>query len=300
MSARCLISLLAWIGIMIGKPEMAEVVAMATPPRVAEELEGGGEVHFLGIDIGGTGVKSAIVDTATGKLRGVQQRVATPRPATPEALAGVLKTLIAQHCWQGPVGVGFPAAIQHGVVRTAANIDNSFIDLPIADYFSQATGCECFVANDADVAGMAEMRFGAGRNHDGVVLIVTIGTGLGTAMFSGGRLLPNTELGHIFLDNGFEAERYASEAVRVTQGLAWPVWSERLNHYLCTMERLLWPDLIILGGGVSAQLRRFAPMLTLRAPVVAASFLNRAGIVGAALFAEACWQREKKPAGFPS
>lgn len=247
-------------------------------------------MRLLGIDVGGTAIKSAIVETETGALCDARQRVATPRPATPEAMAAALKAQIALHDWQGAVGIGFPAAIQRGVARTAANIDAAFIDLPVAGYFSQATGCACFVANDADVAGMAEMRFGAGREHAGqeagVVLIVTIGTGLGTAVFSGGRLLPNTELGHIFLDNGREAERYASETVRVTQELGWRRWGGRLNRYLCMMERLLWPDLVILGGGVSARLYKFAPMLTLRAPVVAASFLNSAGIVGAALMAE--------------
>ena len=250
----------------------------------------GENVRLLGIDVGGTAIKSAIVETETGTLCDARQRVATPQPATPEALAEALIRQIALHGWQGAVGIGFPAAIQHGVARTAANIDAAFIDLPVADYFSQATGCPCFVANDADAAGTAEMRFGAGHGHagseGGVVLIVTIGTGLGTAVFSGGRLLPNTELGHIFLDNGAEAERYASETVRVTQALGWRSWGGRLNRYLCMMERLLWPDLIILGGGVSARLYKFAPMLTLRAPVVAASFLNSAGIVGAALMAE--------------
>lgn len=243
-------------------------------------------MQILGVDVGGTGIKSAIVETATGELVSERQRMATPQPATPEAVAAALGEVIAQLGWQGPVGLGFPAAIQHGVARTAANIDASFIGLPVADYFSQATGCQVFVANDADVAAMAEMRFGAGRGNTGVVLVVTIGTGLGTALFSAGHLLPNTELGHVFLENGHEAERYASEAVRVTKELKWREWGARLNLYLCTMEKLLWPDLIILGGGVSAKLHKFAPVLTVAAPVVAASFLNRAGIVGAALFAE--------------
>ena len=243
-------------------------------------------MEILGIDVGGTGVKSAIVETMTGELLSEKHRIETPRPATPKAVAEVLKALLKQHQWKGPVGMGFPAAIQHGISRTAANVDKSFIGLPIADYFSQETGCEFFVANDADVAGMAEMRFGAGKNNAGVVLIITIGTGLGTALFSDGHLLPNTELGHVLLENGHGAERYASEAVRVTKALKWKEWGERLNLYLGTMESLLWPDLIVLGGGVSEKLHKFLPMLTTKAPVVAASFLNRAGIVGAALFAE--------------
>jgi polyphosphate glucokinase len=243
-------------------------------------------VEVLGIDVGGTGIKSAIVETTTGELLCNRHRVTTPHPATPKALAGTLGSVLKHHRWEGPVGMGFPAAIQRGVARTAANIDKSFIDLPISDYFSEETGNPCFVANDADVAGLAEMRFGAGKDNSGVVLIVTIGTGLGTALFSDGHLLPNTELGHIILSNGKEAECYASETVRVTKDLNWEDWGGRLNLYLRAMESLFWPDLIVLGGGVSDKLENYSPMLTTQAPVVAASFLNRAGVVGAALFAE--------------
>ena len=243
-------------------------------------------MQILGIDVGGTGIKSAIVETSTGELVSDRHRIDTPRPATPKAVGEALKEVLAHHRWKGPVGMGFPAAIQHGIARTASNIDKSFIGLPIAEYFSKQTGSPFYLANDADVAGMAEMRFGAGKDNDGVVLIITIGTGLGTALFSEGYLLPNTELGHVYLENGQEAERYASEAVRVTKDLKWKDWGERLNLYLCTMENLLWPDLIVLGGGVSEKLHKFSPMITTKAPVVAASFLNQAGIVGAALFAE--------------
>ena len=242
-------------------------------------------MQILGIDIGGTGIKSAIVETTTGELITERKRVATPRPATPDAIGKTLKEVVEQHEWSGPIGIGFPAAIQHGIARTAANIDKSFIGLPIADYFTQQTGRPTHVVNDADAAGLAEMRFGAGKSEQGVVLIITIGTGLGTALFTNGQLLPNSELGHIFLDNGAEAERYASESVRVVQKLKWKEWGDRFNHYLLTMEQLLWPDLIILGGGVSRQLEKFRPMLTTRAPVAAASLLNQAGLVGAALFA---------------
>ncbi len=243
-------------------------------------------MQILGIDVGGTGIKSALVETTTGELISERHRVATPRPATPTAVGDELKAVLEHHRWKGPVGMGFPAAIQHGIARTASNIDKSFIGLPIAEYFSKQTGAPFYIANDADVAGMAEMRFGAGMGNDGVVLIITIGTGLGTALFSEGHLQPNTELGHVYLENGREAERYASEAVRVTKNLKWKEWGERLNLYLCTMENLLWPDLIVLGGGVSESLHKFSPTITTKAPVVAASFLNQAGIVGAALFAE--------------
>ena len=250
-------------------------------------------MQILGIDIGGTGIKSAIVETKTGELITERKRVATPRPATPDAIGQTLKEVVEQHEWSGPIGIGFPAAIQHGIARTAANVDKTFIGLPIAECFSTHTGCPVYIANDADVAGLAEMRFGAGKDNRGVVLIVTIGTGLGTALFSDGHLQPNTELGHVYLSNGIEAERYASEAVRIVKELKWKEWGERLNLYLTTMESLLWPDLIILGGGVSEKLHKFSPMLTTAVPVVAASFLNQAGIVGAALFAEEELKRQK-------
>lgn len=243
-------------------------------------------MQILGIDIGGTGIKTALVETTTGELISERTRVATPRPATPQAVGATLKEVVKEHKWSGPIGIGFPAAIQHGIARTAANVDKSFIGLPIAEYFSDQTGCPVYIANDADAAGLAEMRFGAGKDNAGVVLIITIGTGLGTALFSDGHLMPNTELGHVFLSNGVEAERYASEAVRVTKDLKWKDWGERFNLYLTTMESLLWPDLIVLGGGVSDKLHKFSPMFTTKVPVVAASFLNQAGIVGAALFAE--------------
>ena len=241
---------------------------------------------ILGIDVGGTGIKAAIVDTQTGELVSERIRILTPKPATPEAVGATLKALVKQHQWSGPIGIGFPAAIQRGVVRTAANIDKSFIGLPIAEYFSQQTDNPVYIANDADVAGLAEMRFGAGKDIGGVVLIVTIGTGLGTALFIDGRLLPNSELGHLLLENGVEAEKYASETVRVTKELKWKDWGTRFDLYLTTMEKLLWPDLIVLGGGVSAKLHKFSSQITTQVPVVAASFLNQAGIVGAALFAE--------------
>lgn len=199
-------------------------------------------MQILGIDIGGTGIKSAVVETKTGELITERKRVATPRPATPDAIGETLKQVVDEQGWSGPIGIGFPAAIQHGIARTAANVDKSFIGLPIADCFSQHTGCPVYIANDADVAGLAEMRFGAGKDNRGVVLIVTIGTGLGTALFCDGHLQPNTELGHVYLNNGIEAERYASEAVRIVKELKWKEWGDRLNLYLTTMESLLWPD----------------------------------------------------------
>lgn len=243
-------------------------------------------MHILGIDVGGTGIKGAVIDTATGELAGERLRIESPRPATPESVGVAIRSLVEHHRWSGPIGIGFPAAIQHGVARTAANIDPSFIGLPVADYFSRQTGCPVYVANDADVAGLAEMRLGAGRGVAGVVLVVTIGTGLGTALFADGHLLPNTELGHILLDNGLEAERYAAEAVRDAEKLKWKDWGDRLDRYLVALENLFWPDLIVLGGGASKKLDKFAARITVRTPVVPARFLNQAGMMGAALFAE--------------
>lgn len=243
-------------------------------------------MHILGVDIGGSGIKGAIVDTTSGELLSERHRIETPQPASPEAVAAVLAQLVRHFNWSGPVGCGFPATVQHGIARTASNIAKSFIGTHIDDLFSNATQCTCYNVNDADAAGMAEMQFGEGKNHTGVVLLVTVGTGLGTAVFSNGQLVPNTELGHIYLENGFLAERYASDAVRKIEDLGWKTWGNRFNTYLNTLEKLLWPDVIILGGGASKKFDKFSPQLNLEAPVKPAAFLNQAGIVGAALFAK--------------
>lgn len=242
-------------------------------------------MHILGVDIGGSGIKGAIVDTLSGELISERLRIETPQPATPEAVAEVLRQLIQHFDWSGPVGCGFPAAIQHGVARTASNIAKSFIGTNIDQLFSEVTQCPCYNINDADAAGMAEMHFGEGAGKKGVVLMVTVGTGLGTALFSDGVLLPNTELGHIYLENGLEAEAYASDAARKLEDLGWKTWGKRFNTYLMQMEKLFWPDWIILGGGASKKLDKFQLQLTVEAPVKAAAFLNQAGIVGAALYA---------------
>jgi polyphosphate glucokinase len=243
-------------------------------------------MQILGVDIGGSGIKGAIVDTLTGELVTERHRIETPQPATPEAIAAVLAQLVLHFNWTGPIGCGFPAAIQHGVARTASNIAKTFIGANIDKLFSEATNCACFNVNDADAAGMAEMQFGEGSGRSGVVLLVTIGTGLGTAIFTDGKLLPNTELGHIYLENGLVAERFASDATRKIEDLGWKSWANRFNLYLTSMENLFWPDLIILGGGSSKKFDKFKHHLTVEAPVKPAAFLNQAGIVGAALFAK--------------
>lgn len=249
-------------------------------------------MQILGVDIGGSGIKGAIVDTLTGELISERHRIETPQPATPEAVAAVLAQLVAHFNWNGPIGCGFPAAIQHGIVRTASNIDQSFIGTDIDQLFSDTTTCPCFNLNDADAAGLAEMRFGEGGDQQtGVVLLVTIGTGLGTVLFTDGKLIPNTELGHIYLENGKEAERYASDGVRKAEDLGWKRWANRFNTYLKTMEMLFWPDLIILGGGASKKFDKFKDQLTVEAPVKPAAFLNQAGIVGAALYAKTRYEQ---------
>jgi polyphosphate glucokinase len=241
-------------------------------------------MEVLGIDIGGSGIKGAPVDTETGQLTAERYRLPTPEPARPEPVAQSVAQIAGHFEWQGPVGCGFPSALQNGIVVTAANISNKWIGVNAAELFSETTGCPVVVLNDADVAGIAEMTFGAGRMHNGVVLIVTIGTGLGTALFTQGKLLPNAELGHVEL-NGSDAEMWASDAARKRDHLSWKKWAQRFDVYLNYLESLFWPELIILGGGASKKFDKFGGRLTVQAEVVPAQLLNDAGIVGAALAA---------------
>lgn len=242
-------------------------------------------MEILGIDIGGTGIKGAPVDVEAGRLLVERYRLETPEGAKPAEVAQVVSELAKHFNWSGPMGVGFPAAVRHGVAMTAANISKKWIGLNVEELFLQATGCRVKVVNDADAAGLAEMQFGAGKDEKGVVLIVTIGTGLGTAVFTNGHLLPNAELGHIEIKCQ-DAELAASDAARKRNDMAWDEWAKELNIYLTTLEKLLWPDLIILGGGVIKKQERFFPHLTLKAKVVPALFQNDAGTVGAALAAK--------------
>ncbi|MBN2391287.1 MAG: ROK family protein [Anaerolineae bacterium] len=240
---------------------------------------------ILGIDIGGSGIKGTVVDIATGAFLADRHRISTPEGAKPDEVATVVEKLAKHFAWKGPIGCCFPASIQHGVARTAANVDKSWIGTNAERLFSEATGCPVRVLNDADAAGLAEMRFGAGKGVGGLVLIVTIGTGLGTALFTDGVLVPNTELGHIEM-NGEDAELQAADSARKREDLSWKAWAERFDQYLNTMKALLWPDLIILGGGASKKLDKFSHYLTVDTPVVPAATLNDAGIIGAALAAE--------------
>lgn len=242
-------------------------------------------MDILGIDIGGSGIKGAPVNVESGEMLAERFRVATPRPSKPSRVAKTVAD-IAQHFeWNGKVGCGFPSAMRAGVALTAANVHKKWIGTDAAALFSEATGCSVSVVNDADAAGLAEVRFGAGRDHKGVIIVITIGTGLGTALFVDGRLFPNAELGHLEMD-GKEAEWHASDAARKRDKLSWEEWGIRFNRYLHELERLLWPDMIILGGGISKRFPRFQAYLDVGAQVLPAQLLNDAGIVGAALAAD--------------
>jgi polyphosphate glucokinase len=242
-------------------------------------------MNVLGIDIGGTGIKGAPVNTQTGELLTERYRLLTPQPSTPLAVAETLKQIVQFFGWYGPVGVGFPAVVRNGVTLSAANVDDGWIGMDAAALFEGTTSNVVRIVNDADAAGMAEMRFGAGVDQDGLVLFVTIGTGLGTALFINGQLVPNTEFGHIEI-GGKDAEWKTSEAARIREGLSWKKWAKRFNRYLQTLERLLSPDVIILGGGASKKGSKFLPYLNVQAKLMLAAMLNEAGIVGAALAAE--------------
>ena len=243
-------------------------------------------MQILGIDIGGTGIKGALVDTETGALLASRHRIPTPEGAKPRPVARVVGELAAHFGWQGPVGCGFPAVVRQGVIYTAANIHKSWIGTNVEALFTEAAKCPTHVLNDADAAGLAEMAFGAGKDQKGLILMVTIGTGLGTVLFTDGHLVPNLELGHIEI-KGEDAEVRATDVARKRDKLSWKQWAKRFDLYLTTLEKLLWPDMIILGGGVIKKYEEFAPYLTVKAKVVPAQFLNDAGIVGAALSAKA-------------
>jgi polyphosphate glucokinase len=242
-------------------------------------------MEVLGIDIGGSGIKGAPVDTERGTLLTHRYRIPTPNPSKPKRVAKVLGEIVAHFNWTGPVGCGFPAVVQNGVVLTAANVNKRWIGTDAEALFSKACSCPIRLINDADAAGTAEMAFGSGRGRKGVVLIVTIGTGLGTSVFTDGHLMPNSELGHIEIQCE-DAEKFASDAARKRKKLSWKKWTKNLDEYLCALEKLIWPDLIILGGGVSKKHDRFVPHLSVQAEVVPALMLNEAGIIGAALAAK--------------
>ena len=241
--------------------------------------------RILGIDIGGSGMKAAVVDVASGEIVSDKHRIPTPKPATPDAMGEVAAQLVEHFEWSGPVGVGFPGVIQDGYVRTAANLHKSWVDIDGDALFTKACGCDVVMVNDADAAGLAEVKFGAGENVRGVVVMATLGTGIGSAIFVDGRLVPNTEFGHLMMD-GKIAEDRASSRAKDDEDMSYKEWGGELEDFLLEMEKLFWPNLFILGGGISKSFHKFEEHLSkVRTPVKPAERLNRAGIVGAALAA---------------
>jgi len=242
-------------------------------------------MHILGIDIGGSGIKGAPVDIKKGTLAAERFRIPTPQPSLPNDVADVVATIVQHFEWKGPIGCTFPAIIKHGVAYSAANVDKSWIGTNGQELVRQKTGCPTVLVNDADAAGIAEMQFGAGKNEMGVVIMLTLGTGIGSALFINGTLVPNTELGHLEI-RGKDAETRASDRTREEKDLSWEKWAERLDEVFQRIEFLFSPDLFIIGGGVSKKHDKFLPLLHTRARIVPAQLLNDAGIVGAALAAQ--------------
>ncbi len=242
-------------------------------------------MHILGIDVGGSGIKGAPVDIETGQLLAERLRIKTPKKGEPEPVAEVVNQIAQSFNWKGPIGIGFPAPIKGGVTLMAANVSEKWVGTNADALFTKITGCDCTMINDADAAGLAEMTFGAGRGQPGTVIMLTLGTGIGSAIFHRGQLLPNTEFGHMEID-GEDAEFRASDAARQREDLSWNKYAKRLNKYLKTLEKLFWPNLFIIGGGISKESEKFLPLLTIETHIVPAQLLNEAGIVGAALGAK--------------
>ena len=238
----------------------------------------------LGVDIGGTGIKGAPVSLEKGTLLAERVRIATPEPATPHAVADVVKKLVEKFQWNGAIGCGFPSTIKNGVVQAEANLDPSWAGCDAVQILENHTGCRLTIINDADAAGLAEMEFGAGKGQRGVLLLLTFGTGVGSSLFSNGRLIPNTELGRLKI-RGREAGLWASARARETKHLTWKKWAKRVNEFLEQLEAMLSPDLLIIGGGVSKHHEKFFPLLKSRSPMLPAQLENDAGIIGAALAA---------------
>ncbi len=248
-------------------------------------------MQVLGIDIGGSGIKGAPVDLERGELIAKRHRIPTPSSGDPEAVADVLRKIAEHFSWKGAIGCTFPGIIKRGVIHTAVNLDKSWVGTDARHLFSEATDCPVHVLNDADAAGIAEVTYGAGRGTLGVVIMLTFGTGIGSAMFASGHLVPNTEFGHLELWGG-DAEKRASDRARTKEKLGWKQWSKRVNVYLNHLELLFSPNLFIIGGGVSNKADKFFKHLSTAAPLVAAELRNDAGIVGAALRAHLILDRD--------
>ena len=243
-------------------------------------------MEYLGLDVGGSGIKGAIVDTVSGKLITDRYRIDTPEGAEPKDVSITMHKICQHFQYTGPVGVGFPSIVQHGIVLSAANISKNWIGQNIIFLLSQESGNQIFSLNDADAAGIAEIKFGIGQEYQkGVVILLTIGTGIGSAIFSDGVLVPNTEFGHLKI-RGKDAEHRASDAVRQKEDLSWKKWGERIDELLVTLEGLFSPDLFVIGGGVSKKFEKYAGHLTIKTKIMPAMLLNQAGIIGAAIYAK--------------
>ena len=238
----------------------------------------------LGVDVGGTGIKGAVVDLDAGRLITERLRIPTPQPSTPQAVGETIAQIARSFDFTGSVGVDFPGVVLDGVVQTAANVDKSWIGTSLQDTVGHLLPGPSVYLNDADAAGLGEVCYGAGRGQHGTVLVVTFGTGIGTALINDGRLVPNAELGHIEID-GQDAEVRAAAIAREREDLSWEEWADRASRYLQRLEALLWPRLIILGGGVSKKAEKWVPRLQTRTPLVLAELRNQAGIVGSAFAA---------------
>ena len=241
----------------------------------------------LGIDIGGTGVKGAPVDLRSGELTAERVRIDTPKPATPDAVGDVVEQIASKfedQLGSSPIGIAIPAVAQNGVARSAANIDPAWVDVDVDALYTERLGRPVHIVNDADAAGVAEVKYGAAKGVDGVVILTTLGTGIGSALLLDGKLMPNSELGHLELD-GRDAEDHAAQSAKEREDLSYEEWAERLQRYYSYLEGLFWPDLFVVGGGISKRADKFLPLLDLRTPIVAAKLRNSAGIVGAASLA---------------
>ena len=242
-------------------------------------------MEILGIDIGGSGIKGAPIDIKKGELTAARCRIPTPQPSVPNDVANVVAEIARNFKWQGPIGCTFPAVVKNGITHTAANVDKSWIGTDAQKILQKKTGCPVLVVNDADAAGIAEMEFGAGKGRKGVTIMLTFGTGIGSAIFVDGVLVPNTEFGHMEI-RGKDAEDRASDRIRKEEDLSWKKWANRVNEFLDQMETLFSPDLFILGGGVSKKHSNYLHFLNTKAEIVPAQSLNEAGIIGAAMAAK--------------
>jgi len=245
-------------------------------------------MEILGIDIGGTGIKGAIVDTKTGELLSERFRIATPKPATPESVAAELETFIKTFDWKGPVGISFPTVIKNGKAMQYGNLDKSWQHTQIDTLFKSKTGHDFYIVNDADAAAMGVMEFGVGKDQMGLVITITLGTGIGSGVFFDGKLLSNFELGRMYGRKGDIMESFAADSARKREDWSFKAWAKRVNFFLNHVEKTFNPDLIIIGGGVSKKMDKFEQYIDLNTPLKAAELKNNAGIIGAAIFAKTC------------